>query len=403
MSKLEELIEQYCPDGVEYYKIKDVYKRIKGTPITAGKMKEIATPDGSVRIFAGGKTVIDANEKDIPNANITRVPAVLIQSRGVIDAVYYDKPFTFKNEMWAYTTFNQKSVKYLYYILKSNIQTFRDAASGMGALPQISLGVTEEFEIPVPPLPVQEEIVRILDAFTELQAELQAELQKRKQQYNYYLDNLLNFKDINGGGCQAEVRWMKMSEVFEIRNGYTPSKAKKEFWEGGTIPWFRMEDIRQNGRILSDSILHITPKGVKGKGLFKANSFILATTATIGEHALIIADSLANQRFTNLSIRKSLENELSVKYVYYYFFVIDEWCKANTNVSNFASVDMSKFYNLLIPIPSIAEQQRIVAILDRFDTLTTDLTQGLPAEIEKRRQQYEYYRDKLLTFKRKGA
>ena len=196
---------------------------------------------------------------------------------------------------------------------------------------------------------------------------------------------------------------MKMSEVFEIRNGYTPSKAKKEFWEGGTIPWFRMEDIRQNGRILSDSILHITPKGVKGKGLFKANSFILATTATIGEHALIIADSLANQRFTNLSIRKSLENELSVKYVYYYFFVIDEWCKANTNVSNFASVDMSKFYNLLIPIPSIAEQQRIVTILDRFDTLTTDLTQGLPAEIEKRRQQYEFYRDKLLTFKRKEA
>ena len=196
---------------------------------------------------------------------------------------------------------------------------------------------------------------------------------------------------------------MKMNEVFEIRNGYTPSKAKKEFWEGGTIPWFRMEDIRQNGRILSDSILHITPKGVKGKGLFQANSFILATTATIGEHALIIADSLANQRFTNLSIRKSLENELSVKYVYYYFFVIDEWCKANTNVSNFASVDMSKFYNLLIPIPSISEQQRIVSILDRFDTLTTDLTQGLPAEIEKRRQQYEYYRDKLLTFKRKGA
>lgn len=194
---------------------------------------------------------------------------------------------------------------------------------------------------------------------------------------------------------------MKMSEVFEIRNGYTPSKAKKEFWEGGTIPWFRMEDIRQHGRILSDSILHITPKGVKGKGLFKANSFILATTATIGEHALIIADSLANQRFTNLSIRKSLENELSVKYVYYYFFVIDEWCKANTNVSNFASVDMSKFYNLLIPIPSIAEQQRIVAILDRFDTLTNDLTSGLPAEMEKRRQQYEFYRDKLLTFKRK--
>ncbi len=194
-----------------------------------------------------------------------------------------------------------------------------------------------------------------------------------------------------------------MSEVFDIRNGYTPSKANKEFWDGGTIPWYRMEDIRQNGRILSDSILHITPKAIKGKGLFKANSFIIATTATIGEHALIIADSQANQQFTNLSIRKSLENELSVKFFYYYLFVVDKWCKANTNISNFASVDMSKFNNLLIPIPSMEEQNRIVSILDRFDRLTNDLYSGLPAEMEKRRQQYEYYRDKLLSFKRKGA
>lgn len=194
-----------------------------------------------------------------------------------------------------------------------------------------------------------------------------------------------------------------MSDVFEVRNGYTPSKANNDFWEGGTIPWFRMEDIRQNGRILSDSILHITPKGIKGKGLFSANSFIIATTATIGEHALLIADSLANQRFTNLKIRKSLVKELSVKFIYYYLFIIDEWCKANINLSNFASVDMTKFNNLQIPIPPLEEQNRIVSILDRFDTITNDLTSGLPAEMEKRRQQYEYYRDKLLIFKRKGA
>lgn len=90
-----------------------------------------------------------------------------------------------------------------------------------------------------------------------------------------------------------------MSEIFEMKNGYTPSKAVTEYWENGIIPWFRMEDIRKNGRILSDSILHITPQAVKGGKLFHANSIILATTATIGEHALIIADSLANQRFTN--------------------------------------------------------------------------------------------------------
>ena len=90
MNRIEELVRKYCPDGVLFKKVKEVYVRLKGTPITAGKMKEIACEDGEVRIFAGGKTIIDAHEKDIPKANITRVPAVLVQSRGVIDIVYYD-------------------------------------------------------------------------------------------------------------------------------------------------------------------------------------------------------------------------------------------------------------------------------------------------------------------------
>lgn len=192
-----------------------------------------------------------------------------------------------------------------------------------------------------------------------------------------------------------------MSEVFEIRNGYTPSKAKQGYWANGTIPWFRMEDIRTNGRILKDSIQHITPDAVKGGRLFPVNSIILATTATIGEHALIIADSLANQRFTNLSIRKSLVNELDMKFFFYYMFIIDAWCKSNTNTSGFESVDMVKFKKLQIPIPPMEEQHRIVAILDKFEALVNDISQGLPAEIAARRQQYEYYRDKLLTFKRK--
>ena len=200
---------------------------------------------------------------------------------------------------------------------------------------------------------------------------------------------------------KGKVKWLTMSEVFEIKNGYTPSKAKLEYWTNGTIPWFRMEDIRTNGRILEDSIQHITPEAVKGGRLFPANSIILATTATIGEHALIIADSLANQRFTNLSIRKSLVNELDMKFFFYYMFIVDEWCKSNTNTSGFESVDMVKFKKLQIPILPMEEQQRIVAILDKFETLVNDISEGLPAEIAARRQQYEYYRDKLLTFKQK--
>lgn len=191
---------------------------------------------------------------------------------------------------------------------------------------------------------------------------------------------------------------MTMSEIFEIRNGYTPSKSNPKFWENGTIPWYRMEDIRQNGRILADSIQHITPVAIKGKGLFEANSFIMATTATIGEHALLIADSLANQQFTNFKIRKSLSDRLLVKFVYYYMFLVGEWCKRNTNVSGFASVDMAKLKNLSVPIPPITEQERIVSILDKFEALVSDLVQGLPAEIAAVQEQYEYYRNKLLSF-----
>ena len=180
-----------------------------------------------------------------------------------------------------------------------------------------------------------------------------------------------------------------------MRNGYTPSKKKPEYWDGGTIPWFRMEDIRKNGRVLSDSIQHITMDGVKKGNLFKANSFILATTATIGEHALLIADSLANQQFTNLKVRKSLEKRVLIKYLFHYMFIIDEWCKNNVNISGFASVDMGKFKKLEIPIPPLEEQERIVGILERFEALTTSLQEGLPAEIAARRQQYEHYRDSI--------
>lgn len=193
MSKLVELMNELCPNGVEYKKIKDEYTRLRGTPITAAKMKEIADDSGEIRIFAGGKTVINAREKDIPKANITRVPAVLVQSRGIIDFIYYDKPFTFKNEMWAYTHDETISIKFLCYVLKNNVEHFREAAAGMGSLPQISLAVTEDYRVPVPPLEVQREIVRVLDHFTLLTAELTAELTARQKQYEYYRDKLLTF------------------------------------------------------------------------------------------------------------------------------------------------------------------------------------------------------------------
>ena len=169
---------------------------------------------------------------------------------------------------------------------------------------------------------------------------------------------------------QNDGKWNSdtMENIFEIRNGYTPSKSNPEYWEGGTIPWFRMEDIRTNGHVLSDSIQHITPLGVKGSGLFPAYSIIVATTATIGEHALIIVDSLANQQFTFLTKRTSFEDKLDMLYFHYYMFIIDEWCKKNTNAGGLLSVNMDGFKKLTIPYPpSLSEQRKIAECFVSLD------------------------------------
>ena len=198
---------------------------------------------------------------------------------------------------------------------------------------------------------------------------------------------------------------MPVAELFHLKNGYTPSKSKKEFWEDGSIPWFRMDDIRQSGRILNDSLQKITEEAVKAGKLFPAYSMIMATTATIGEHALITVPYLANQRFTNLTVKENYAEKADVKYLYYYGFLLAEWCKNNTTKSSFSSVDMNGFRKFKVPIPcpdnlekSLKEQARIVSILDKFDALTTSLNEGLPREIELRQKQYAYYRDLLLGF-----
>jgi type I site-specific deoxyribonuclease len=192
----------------------------------------------------------------------------------------------------------------------------------------------------------------------------------------------------------ASVEWKPLGEVFDLKNGYTPSKSIKEYWENGSIPWFRMEDIRENGRILDSALQQISESAVKGGKLFPANSIIMATSATIGEHALITVPFLANQRFTNLSLKPEFTDKFNIYFLYYYCFNLSEWCKKNTTTSSFASVDMNGFKRFPIPIPPLKTQQRIVKILDKF----TELEATLEAELALRKRQYQYYRDFILDF-----
>ena len=125
-----------------------------------------------------------------------------------------------------------------------------------------------------------------------------------------------------------------------------------------------MEDIRDSGRHLNEAKQYITEEAVKGGGLFDAGSFILATTGTIGEHAVLIVDSLANQRFTNLKIRKSLTDGVRRDYFFYYLYVIDNYCKSTTNTATFASVNMDDLKNFPVTIPPVKEQELIVKYIE---------------------------------------
>ena len=194
--------------------------------------------------------------------------------------------------------------------------------------------------------------------------------------------------------CPNGIEFIKIEDLFDLKNGYTPSKSNSSFWENGTVPWFRMEDIRANGRVLSHSLQQISESGVKGGKLFPPNSLLVATSATIGEHALITVPHLSNQRFTSLSVKNKWTDQVDIKFLYHYAFILDKWCRANTTTSSFASVDMTGFKNFPIPIPPLEVQREIVRVLDKF----TQLEAELEAELEARRRQYEYYRDHLLTF-----
>lgn len=203
--------------------------------------------------------------------------------------------------------------------------------------------------------------------------------------HNAFLEKLLQ---------GTEVEWKTLGEVFNLKNGYTPSKSNKDFWENGTIPWFRMEDIRTNGRILDKALQKVSKSAVKGGKLFPANSIMLSTTATIGEHALIKTDYLTNQQLTNFIIKETYKNSLDIKFCFYYFFIISEEIKTMVGNANLPIISIDKLKKLQIPIPPLSVQQEIVKILDTLTALTSELT----SELTLRQKQYQYYRDKLLTF-----
>ena len=416
MSKLDELIQQYCPDGVEYAKLGDFATQwYRGAGIKKDEVGQEGIP--CIRygeIHTAYKIWFD---KCVSHTDEAKQPSKKYADYGDILFAITSEDIPFIGNSVAYVGKERIMVggdivvmkhtqnpKYISYAL-STIDAVSQKGKGKvkSKVVHINVPSLKEIIIPLPPLPVQEEIVRILDNFTELQAELQAELQKRKQQYNYYLDNLLNFKNINRGG-QAEVKWMKMSEVMSISRGASPRPIQNYLTDADDgIPWIKIGDVSPSSKYISSTKEKIKKEGATKSRYLKKGDFILSNSMSFGRPYILNIDGCIHDGWISMY---GFEEHLDQDYLYYVLrseSVQTFWtAKANSGgaVSNLNSDIVRK---TLIPIPSMAEQKRIASILDRFDRLTNDLNAGLPAEIEKRRQQYEYYRDKLLTFKRKEA
>ena len=356
--------------------------------ISTGKLNANAMDENGIYPF------FTCNEKPYKINNYAfDMEAILISGNGsqVGHLNYFKGKFNAYQRTYVIGEFDNNTLAmYLYHYLNFKLRDYITINSKKGSVPYITLPMLEKFEIPIPPLSVQTEIVKILDSLTELTSELTL----RRKQYEYYREKLLSEEELGKVGFE----WRTIDEVFHLKNGYTPSKSIKKYWENGTIPWFRMEDIRENGRILNTSLQKVSESAVKGGRLFPANSIIVATSATIGEHALITIPFLANQRFTVLSLKPEYIDKFNIYFLYYYCFIFDDWCLKNTTVSSFSSVDMNGFRKFRIPLIQLEEQQRIVSILDKFETLTHSITEGLPLAIEQSQKRYEYYRELLLNF-----
>ena len=379
MGKIDELIQQYCPDGVEYKPLGKVCLMERGTSATKGTMQS-----GEIPVISGGRQPsFYCNQSNRTGETIT----VAGSGAGAGYVQYWNEPI-FVCDAFSIKGSDNIITKFVYYFLASIQEQIYSTKKG-GGVPHVHISSIDKFEIPLPPLPVQEAIVNILDRFTVYAAELQAELQARQQQYNYYRDTLLSFEG------REDVQWKKLGEVGKVC--MCKRILKEQTSLSGDVPFFKIGTFGGKADAYISQELFETYKAKYSYP--KKGDILISAAGTIGR--TVVFDGCPSYfQDSNIVWLKHDESVVLNSYLKY-CYSLNPW--AVSTGGTIARLYNDNILNAIIPIPPLSEQQRIVDILDRFDTLVNDLTQGLPAEIEARQQQYEYYRDQLLTFKRKEA
>ena len=396
---LEKLLDN---QPVEWKKLGEVCDIKTGKGVT----KKDAVEDGVYPIISGGKTPMDYIDKYNRDANTVTVSRVGANA-GYVN--YLGEKFYLNDKCFSVIPrIDYIHSKFLYYILKVREQQIT-AMQSLGGVPTINTSKVGSIEIPLPPLSVQSRIVEILDKFTSLEAELEAELELRKKQYAYYREQLLNFSYTPPS--EFNVVYKKLGEVCELVTDFTAagsfaSNAKNVKYLNN--PDFallvRTTDLKQKFQN-EDRFIYVDKKAYEYLWRVKLDveSIIMPNVGNCGEVYFVSPEQLPYSHCVlgpnALLIRSNIANQ---KFLFYLFHSADFQAKLSKITSSTGQTKFNKtnLKQLPIPLPPLSEQERIVEILDKFDTLTNSISEGLPLEIQLRRQQYEYYREQLLDFRR---
>lgn len=387
MSRLAELIEQLCPDGVEYRPLGDVAELKRGQAVTR---KEIV--EGQIPVIAGGRE--PAYYIDRPNR---QGETIVIAGSGAYAGFvsFWNEPIFVSDAFSIVVDRGTLQPRFVYHWLNGMQEAIHALKSG-GGVPHVYPKDVAKLRCPIPPLEVQREIVRILDQFTTLEAELEAELEARRAQYEHYRNHLLSYESL---AARGPVEMVNLGDVaLRVVTGVTPQASNARYYEGGSNPWIRTQDVNFNR--ISVASEFVTDAAIDELPLkwVKANCVIVAISgASAGRSALLGIDAVTNQHCCNLEIDPK---RADYRYVYYSIAArynelrsLGRGARGDLNVSIIKSFE--------IPLPSVDQQSAVADLLDHFDALVNDISSGLPAEIAARHAQYEHYRDRLLSFPEK--
>ena len=390
MSKLDKLLRELCPDGVEHKKLVDAVSIERGKRVVRSQL----SISGKYPVYQNSLTPLGYHTDYNYNANTTFI--IVAGAAGEIG--FSDKAFWDADDCFTVVCPENVLNRYIYHLLLNN-QNQLASKVRKASIPRLSRSAIENLVIPIPPLDVQCEIVRILDNFTNLTAELTAELTARKTQYAYYRDKLLKAETNAYKYKLGEIATVTKLAGFEFTNYVTYS-------ENGNIIALRGLNVK-NGRLDLHDVKYVDKSDFSKleRSKLHIGDMLFTYVGTVGQVAIVDEED-KYYLAPNVALIRCNKEVLLPQYMKYYFQTTRFWDKQIRRLlqsSSMQNIPMEKIRKFEIAVPPLDVQNRIVNVLDNFEKICSDLNIGLPAEIEARQKQYEYYRDKLLTFKEVAA